>query len=155
MTRIATAPKLARRGLSPFQVQKLRDRLRQSACSETWVDDQIIAVSQTDSDGEPFTLICFDSRVFPPGGRQFTGMKWCRCCGRYTPRPAIHLIEHRAERFGPGLSATLECDDCRIADDEEAHRELYQAGLHLRPAGSQSFVLLRVLFSDRTHAHKP
>jgi hypothetical protein len=47
------------------------------------------------------------------------------------------------------LSATLRCDDCRIADDEEAHRELYEAGLHLRPAGSQSFVLLRTLFSDR------
>ncbi len=139
------------RGLTPFQQLTLRARLRRSACSETWVDDQIITRTQIDADGESSTITVFDSRVFPPGGRHQTAMRWCRRCGRYTPRPAIHLIEHRRTRFGPVVSATLECDDCRIAIDEEVHRELYQAGLHLKPLSSQSFVLLRTLFSDRSH----
>jgi hypothetical protein len=139
------------RGLSHFEQTRLRARLRRSACSETWVDDQIITVTDTTADGEELKLTYFDSRIFPPGGRQSTAMRWCRRCGRYTPPQAIHLIEHRQSRWGPIISATLQCDDCRIADDEAAHRELYQAGLHLRPLSSQSFVLLRTLFSDRAH----
>jgi len=137
------------RGLTPWQVTHLRNRLRQSACSDTWVDDQIKTISDIDADGDTITCTWFDSRIFPPGGRQQTKMKWCRQCGRYTPRPAIHLIEHRRERFGPVISATLQCDDCRISDDQDAHAELYQAGLHLRPAGSKSIVTMRSLLSDR------
>jgi len=141
------------RGLTPWQVICLRFRLRQAACSETWVDDQIITITDVSSKGEPTQIVCFDSRVFPPGGRQQTRMRWCRRCGRYTPPACIHLIEHRHTRFGRVIAATLQCDDCRIAVDDEIHRELYEAGLHLRPLGSQSFVLLRTLFSDRAHAH--
>jgi hypothetical protein len=153
MTKIkACSIKPAHRGLSPHQLMQLRARLRRSACSETWVQDQIITVTEVDRDGDWITKACFDSRVFPPGGRQGTKMRWCRCCGRYTPPQAVQLIERRRERSGPVVSATLRCDDCRIADDDAAHRELYEAGLHLRPSGSQSFVLLRTLFSDRKHA---
>jgi len=141
----------AGRGLSPFEQWRLKARLRRSACSETWVEDQLVTVTDTTPDGNELKITYFDSRVFPPGGRHFTKMRWCRACGRFTPPQAIHLIEQRKSRFGPVISATLQCDDCRIADDEEAHRELYQAGLHLRPLGSQSFVLLRTLFSDRAH----
>ncbi len=137
------------RGLSPWQVVHLRNRLRQSACSEAWVNDQIKTITDMDADGDELTLTWFDSRVFPPGGRHATKMKWCRCCGRYTPPPAIHLIEHRKERFGPVISATLQCDDCRISDDQDAHAELYQAGLHLQPAGSKSVVGIRCLRSNR------
>ncbi len=141
--------KADRSGLSVYQVRQLRVRLRRAACSETWVEDQIISVEEVDREGDWIRRTYFDSRVFPPGGRRETGMRWCRCCGRYTPPQAVSLIERRGVRSGVVLSATLRCDDCRIADDEEAHRELYEAGLHLRPAGSQSFVLLRTLFSDR------
>jgi hypothetical protein len=137
------------RGLTPWQVICLRFRLRQAACSETWVDDQIVSLTTVDADGDTITTTRFDSRVFPPGGRQGTKMRWCRVCGRYTPAPAVHLIEHRHERFGPVISATLQCDDCRISQDEEIHRELHEAGLHLRPAGSQSFIFRRDLQSER------
>jgi hypothetical protein len=139
-------------GLSPFKQLQLRERLRKIACSETWVDDQIITLTDTTPEGEEIQIVCFDPGVFPPGGRQQTKMRWCRRCGRYTPPQAIHLIERRKTRFGPIVSGTLQCDDCRIADDAEIHRELYEAGLHLRPLSSQSFVLLRTLFSDRSHA---
>jgi hypothetical protein len=149
----ADRPDVATRGLSPFRLMKLRMRLRKSACSETWVDDQIITITDLSPKGEEVQIVCFDSSVFPPGGRQLTRMRWCRRCGRYTPPACIHLIERRKVRFGPVTSATLQCDDCRIAVDDEIHRELYEAGLHLRPRGSQSFVLLRTLFSDRAHAH--
>jgi hypothetical protein len=137
------------RGLTAWQVLHLRNRLRQAAPSETWVDDQIKTITDIDADGDQLTLTYFDSRVFPPGGRRETQMRWCRLCGRYTPRPAIHLIEHRKQRFGPVISATLQCDDCRISDDHDAHAELYQAGLHLQPAGSKSVVGLRALLSNR------
>jgi hypothetical protein len=141
------------RGLTPFKLMQLKMRLRKSACSETWVEDQIIAIADLSPRGEPIQIVSFDSTIFPPGGRQQTRMRWCRRCGRYTPPACMHLIERRKVRFGPVTSATLHCDDCRIAVDDEIHRELYEAGLHLRPLGSQSFVLLRNLFSDRAHAH--
>ncbi len=128
------------RGLTPWQVERLRYRLRRSACSETWVDDQIVTLTKVDRDGDVVQLVLFDPRVFPPGGKRETKMRWCRCCGRYTPRPAIQLIERRERRGGAVVSATLQCDDCRIADDAELHRELYEAGLHLQPAGSKSVV---------------
>jgi hypothetical protein len=135
-------------GLTRWQEQQLRLALRRAACSETWVDDQIVNRICTDAGGDPITLRVHDPTVFPPGGKRHTPMRWCRCCGRYTPPPAIHLIEHRQCRHGPVISATLHCDDCRIADDFETYRELYEAGLHLRPAGSKSFVGLRNLRKD-------
>jgi hypothetical protein len=127
-------------GLTPWQVERLRYRLRQSACSETWVDDQIVNFTEIDRDGDAVQCVLFDPRVFPPGGKRATKMRWCRCCGRYTPWPAISMIERRETRSGPVVSATLQCDDCRIADDSIIHRELYEAGLHLQPAGSKSVV---------------
>jgi len=127
-------------GLSPWQVQRLRMSLRRWACSETWVDDQFVTILSTDAEGDVLPCVLFDPRVFPPGGKRETKMRWCRCCGRYTPAQAVHLIERRTSRLGPVISATLQCDDCRIGDDAEIHRELYDAGLHLRPAGSQSVV---------------
>ncbi len=152
MSELKTSRQSPARGLSSFEVMRLRFRLRRSACSETWVADQIITVIDISPDGEQLRLTCFDSRVFPPGGRQATKMRWCRACGRYTPPQAIHQIDRRRVRLGPILSATLMCDDCLIADDYEAHREIYEAGLHLKPASSQSFVLMRNLFADRAHA---
>ena len=142
-------PRRTGRGLSPWQLMRLRFRLRLWACSETWIDDSIITTTDIDADGDLLTYSYYDSRVFPPGGRRLTKMRWCRSCGRYTPPQAIALIEHRAERFGPVISATLACDDCRIAQDEEDHRELYHAGLHLRPTGSQSFISRRALRNER------
>lgn len=127
-------------GLTPWQVQRLRVGLRRLACSETWVDDQIVIRTQIDSDGDVINCVLFDARVFPPGGKRETKMRWCRCCGRFTPAPAVQLIERRERRCGPVVSATLQCDDCRIADDAEIHQELYEAGLHLQPAGSKSVV---------------
>ena len=137
------------RGLTPYQVQRLRFSLRRSACSETWVDDQIVTCTDIDADGEEIRCTFFDPHVFPPGGKAETKMRWCRCCGRYTPGPAVQLIEHRQTRFGPVISATLQCDDCRIADDAQIHQELYEAGLHLRPTGSQSVVTRHSLHVER------
>jgi hypothetical protein len=136
-----------RPSLTPWQIQRLRHFLRTSACSETWVDDQIITRVNPATDATSVTV--FDPRIFPPGGKRQTKMKWCRSCGRYTPPQNLALIEHRHERFGTVISATLHCDDCRIYDDFDQHRELYEAGLHLRPSGSQSFVTRRMLHRDR------
>jgi hypothetical protein len=127
-------------GLTPWQVQRMRTVLRRSACSETWVDDQLVIITRIDAEGDVVACVLFDSRVFPPGGKRETAMRWCRSCGRFTPAPAVQLIERRERRSGPVVSATLQCDDCRIADDEETYRELYDAGLHLQPAGSKSVV---------------
>ncbi len=128
------------RGLTPPQEVALRTLLRRSTCSEPWVDDQIVTRITPGTGGRLVTLRLHDPSVFPPGGRLGTRMKWCRHCGRYTPAPAVQLIEYRRTRSGPVFAATLQCDDCRIADDAERYRELYEAGLHLRPAGSTSFV---------------
>ncbi len=137
------------RGLSPWQVHRLRIGLRRLACSEPWVDDMIVTrITHIDADGHSICATFFDPRVYPPGGRQ-TGMRWCRCCGRYTPGPAINLIEHRDSRLGPVRSATLVCDDCRIADDDAQHGELHAAGLHLQPAGSPSVVSRRGMAQNR------
>jgi hypothetical protein len=135
--------------LNHWQIQRLRIFLRISACSETWVEDQIITRVKPDDDGEGICITAFDPRIFPPGGKKQTKMKWCRSCGRFTPPQNLALIEHRHQRFGPVFSATLHCDDCRIYDDYEQHQELYEAGLHLRPSGSQSFVTRRMLHRDR------
>ena len=125
--------------LSPVNESRLRTKLRRRCCSEPWVDDQIRTVTDRSPDGELIVYRFFNPHVFPPGGRQ-TRMRWCRWCGRFTPMPAIHLIESRVQRSGPVIYATLVCDDCRIGDDAERYRELYEAGLHLRPAGSRSCV---------------
>ncbi len=143
--------KTSRIGLTPLEEHRLRRRLRRMACSETWVDHQIKSVYDQTADGR--TIVCrfHDPQVFPPGGRQATAMRWCRSCGRYTPPNCTQLIEHRIRRDGPVLSATMQCDDCRIAIDDERYRELYEAGLHLRPASSFSFVRLAELFYQRRH----
>jgi len=127
-------------GLSAVEEHRLRRRLRLSACSEPWVDQQIKTLHDRTSDGR--TILCrfFDPQAFPPGGRDGTAMRWCRQCGRYTPPNSIGLIEHRRARAANITSATLVCDDCRIAHDEQRFGELYEAGLFLRPAGSSSFV---------------
>jgi hypothetical protein len=135
--------------LTPWQIQRLRIFLRISACSETWVEDQIVTTIQSDDQDEGICITAFDAKVFPPGGKRRTKMKWCRSCGRFTPPQNLALIEQRHKRFGPVITATLHCDDCRIYDDYEQHRELYEAGLHLRPSGSQSFVTRRMLHRDR------
>jgi hypothetical protein len=133
---------MKRFSLTPVAESRLRCRLRRACCSEPWVDDQIRTLTDTAPDGEEIVYRFHNPHVFPPGGKK-TGMRWCRVCGRFTPRPAIHLIEYRLKRSGPVVAASLVCDDCRIADDAERYRELYEAGLHLRPAGSKSFVGLR------------
>jgi hypothetical protein len=145
------------RGLTPIQETFLKAALRRSACSEPWVDDQIVTRLAPATGGMPgglhVPIRLHDATVFPPGGRKKTAMRWCRCCGRYTPAPAIQLIERRRRHGGPVLSATLECDDCRISADFEQYRELYEAGLHLRPASSQSFITtagLRQRLRDKT-----
>ncbi len=135
--------------LSPWQLRRLRNRLRRSTCSETWIDDQIVVRRFIDSDGDEIQQWVHDPRVFPPGGRRDTKMRWCRCCGRDTPRPAVQLIEYRLARHGPVVAATLQCDDCRISIDQELHAELYAAGLHLQPAGSKSVVSRHALNQDR------
>jgi hypothetical protein len=125
--------------LSAVNESRLRAKLRRRCCSEPWVDDQIRTVTDRSPEGEQIVYRFFNPHVFPPGGHA-SGMRWCRACGRFTPGPAVHLVESRERRFGPVVYATLVCDDCRIGDDAERYRELYEAGLHLRPAGSKSCV---------------
>jgi hypothetical protein len=127
-------------GLTRVQEDRLKALLRRSACSETWVDDQIVTRLGPGPAGQPIEMRLHDPNIFPPGGRQHTAMKWCRSCGRYTPAPAMQLIERRLRHNSPVISATIECDDCRIAADDERFRELYEAGLHLRPASSRALV---------------
>jgi len=142
----------ARTALTPFDEQCLRRRLRRAACSEPWVDAQIVTLTDTAPGGATITSARYhDPDVFPPGGRAHTTMKWCRHCGRYTPPNCINLIEHRRRLAGPVTSATLRCDDCRIALDVDTHHQLYEALPHLKPSGSLSFVKLRELFAQRRH----
>ena len=151
-TRSASAEPAARTALTPFDEQCLRRRLRRAACSEPWVDAQIVTLTDTAADGASITSARYhDPTVFPPGGRAHTTMKWCRHCGRYTPPNCINLIEHRRRLAGPVTSATLRCDDCRIALDVDTHHQLYEALPHLKPSGSLSFVKLRELFAQRRH----
>jgi hypothetical protein len=146
---LSPSPRKRKRvGLSLWEEHRLRHCLRRAACSETWVDDQIKILHDTDSAGTPILYRFHDSTVFPPGGKS-TPMRWCRSCGRFTPPNSIHLIEHRRSRAGQVCSATLQCDDCRISADTETYRELYDAHLFLRPSSSMSFVRLRELFSER------
>ncbi len=128
------------RGLTPIQEGMLRAALRRSACSEPWVDEQIVTRLVPGPGGRSVPIRLHDPSPFPPGGRRQTAMRWCRSCGRFTPAPAIQLIERRHHRNGPVISATLECDDCRLAVDFERYSELYEAGLHLRPPSSRSVV---------------
>jgi hypothetical protein len=132
-------------GLSLLDEHRLRRSLRRSACSETWVDDQFRALTDTRPDGSQIVYRFHDPRVFPPGGRQHTAMRWCRTCGRYTPANCVHLVEHRRIRGGDVVSATLQCDDCRIGIADTAHAEIFAANPHLRPSSSLSFVRLRDL----------
>ncbi len=136
---ITTQPRSVRKNISvaltKTQEHRLRFQLRLLACSEAWVADSIREVVR-----DEVAHRYFDPRVFPPGGRHGTRMKWCRCCGRFTPPNGIHLVEYRHGRAGETFASSLQCDDCRIGENEERYRELYEAGLHLRPAGSQSFV---------------
>ena len=132
-------------GLSSLQLTRLRRQLRQAACSEPWVDVQI----RSGPGGGRF----HDSAAFPPGGRRRTAMRWCRSCGRYTPAPCVSLIERHAAITRRVHVATLQCDDCRIADDAVAHRELYDACPHLRPAGSSSVVGMTSLIAGRNQLH--
>jgi hypothetical protein len=141
-------------GLSPLDEQRLRRRLRQAAPSEAWVDAQFVTVHDVAPNGRAITTRAHDVHVFPPGGRRGTAMRWCRCCGRYTPPNCIHLVEHRRRRSGHVVSATLVCDDCRIARDEEAHHELWHTFPHLRPSGTLSFVKLRELYAQRARIDK-
>jgi hypothetical protein len=118
------------------------------------VDAQIKTIRDQTPDGEPIICRYHDPHVFPPGGKR-TPMRWCRSCGRYTPPNNIHLIESRTARgvhAGNIVSATLQCDDCRINIGEEIHRELYAAFPHLRPAGSMSVVHRHELRARRRQA---
>ena len=130
------------RGLSAWEEHRLRIRLRKAAAGEAWVENQIVTVNGRRQ---------FAADVFPPGGVGGTGMRWCRQCGRWTPGPSVSLVERHESRGGPVVWATLACDDCRIGEDVERHREVYAALPNLRPAGSQSFVRRLELLSDRAH----
>jgi hypothetical protein len=147
----ATPPQPApRSALTPFEEMRLRRRLRRVACSGSWVDAQIVTLTDTTADGRSLVSAhFFDPAVYPPGGRKHTRMKWCRHCGRYTPPNCINLIEHRTHLAGEVTTATLRCDDCRIALEVRAHAELYAAFPHMRPASSLSFVKLRELLAQR------
>jgi hypothetical protein len=137
------------KSLSSMDEHRLRRRLRSAAPSEPWVDIQIVTIRDVTPSGRVIVARQHNAHAFPPGGRRGTAMRWCRCCGRYTPPNCIHLIEHRRRRTGNVISATLACDDCQIAHDEEVHRELWDALPHLRPSGSMSFVRLRDLYAER------
>ena len=139
--------KKSRIGLSPLEEHRLRRRLRQSAPSESWVDAQIKTLQDRTSDGKEILHRFFDSQVFPPGGPKATPMRWCRHCGRFTPPNCITLIEHRRTHTGNIITSTLICDDCHIAHNEDRYRELYEAGLYLRPPGSFSFVRMADLLN--------
>lgn len=147
-------PQARRIGLSPLQEHRLRFLLRQSACSEAWVDAQFQTRIDRAPDGQLRIDRHHDPHAFPPGGAKRTAMRWCRSCGRYTPPCAVHLIESRHRLGGPVVSATLQCEDCRIGQDEEIHRELYTAFPHLRPAGGMSLVHRRQLYA-RSRSRTP
>jgi hypothetical protein len=145
----ASTARTKRVGLSTLEEHRLRRALRRAACSEPWVDAQIKSVLDHTGDGQAIVCRFHEARVFPPGGRQETAMKWCRLCGRYTPPNCIDLLEHRSKRAGEVHSATLQCDDCRLGIDAEVFRELHEAGLFLRPSGSMSFFKMGERLSDR------
>ena len=135
-----TGKKIQRPGLSDLELQRLRRSLRRSAPSEAWVDAQIVSFSDRKSDGEWIVYRFHDTRVFPPGGRLNTPMRWCRDCGRYTPAPCVSLVESSRRRSEPPVQATLVCDDCRMAGEAIRFRPIYDALPNLRPTGSFSFV---------------
>ena len=150
-SRPAGPPASPPRGLSAWQEHRLRVRLRRSAPTEPWVDAQVATQTFTGPGGDAVVARYHDARPFPPGGPRRTRMRWCRACGRWTPPQAVSLVEHRLERAGPAVSATLVCDDCRDAADDDRHAELHAAGLHLRPPSSRSVVGLRSLLGERRH----
>jgi len=123
-------------GLSLTHERRLRRKLRLKVPSEPWLEACFIELHEAGQ-----TVRRYDSRAFPPGGRE-TKMRWCRSCGRYTPPSCIRLIEHSHVRNGLVHSATLICEDCHIADDLVRYGEFYNASLHLTPLGSASIIQL-------------
>lgn len=136
----SSKPRSINPGLSSLAEQRLRRSLRKSAPSEAWVDAQIVSFTDRAPGGREIVYRFHDPRAFPPGGRRTTPMRWCRCCGRFSPPACVALVETRHRHDNRVIHATLRCDDCRIADDECRYRELFAALPNLRSAGSQSVV---------------
>jgi len=135
LTAIRRSPKST--GLSFTHERRLRGKLRLKVPSEPWLEACFIELHEQGQ-----TIRRYDSRAFPPGGRE-TKMRWCRHCGRYTPPHCVRIVKHQPNRSTAPSSCTLMCDDCHIAEDHERYRELYAAFPNLRPAGSLSAVFFR------------
>src|SRR6185312_17112137 len=77
-----------RLGLSVYQEQRLREKLRLSAPSEPWVDAQFKSANDVDRDGAELVYRYHDPRAFPPGGSA-TAMIRCPACGVFNPPNAF------------------------------------------------------------------
>jgi len=101
--------KLPRRtGLTAFEENRLKQRLRRVTCSEPWVEAQIKGTDDVDQDGRRILYRYHDPHVFPPGGAD-TAMVRCPTCGVMTPPNAMEhgrCLDHADHRgWGPSPSA--------------------------------------------------
>ena len=103
-------PKLRKRrvGLTLYEEQRLRQQLRQTACSEPWVEAQFVTADDVDQNGSAIVYRYHDPHVFPPGGAK-TGMRRCPACSVITPSIAFehgNCLDHADHRgWGPSPSA--------------------------------------------------
>lgn len=125
-SRTPSARRARRRvGLSAYQEQRLKDRLRPQVCSEPWLEAQFKSADDVDETGQPILYRFHDPHVFPPGGPK-TAMVRCSRCGVFVPPNALEdgvCLDHAAhEGWGPSPSAVairgLQMFNLRMADAE-------------------------------------
>jgi hypothetical protein len=130
-SRLPSARKKRRVGLSAYQEQRLKEQLRPSICSEPWLEAQFKSADDTDETGTPILYRYHDPHVFPPGGAK-TAMARCPECGVLVPPNTLEhgaCLDHaRHDGWGPSPSAVairaLQMFNLRIEDSELAPEDL-------------------------------
>ena len=124
-SRLPSARKKPRVGLSAYQEQRLKDQLRPSICSEPWLEAQFKSADDTDETGTPILYRYHDPHVFPPGGAK-SAMVRCPECGVLVPPNTLEqgaCLDHaRHDGWGPSPSAVairaLQMFNLRMEDPE-------------------------------------
>ena len=95
-------------GLTVYQEDRFKERLRPITCSEPWVEAQFKTAHDVDQSGSSITYRYRDPHVYPPGGAS-TAMIRCPACGAFNPPNAIEhgrCLDHADHRgWGPSPSA--------------------------------------------------
>lgn len=98
----------SRVGLTVYEEDRLKRRLRRRTCSEPWVEAQIKTCHDVDQNGTEIIYRYHDPHVYPPGGAK-TAMIRCPACGAFNPPNAIEhgrCLDHADHRgWGPSPSA--------------------------------------------------